>query len=164
VTWIEMYHSQATDEPNSNGQHYSKGSKVFSTHPLGLKTKPQNTGIPGWPRDLARLSPLHRLRRRVLITCDGYDLHYSSPIILAFIAIEKQNFWARPLCAFFWIMRTRRGENSWDWCFCFLLSSLMITGVLEVVSWVICFRDALLSEQGVGTDGQIGGFANGIEL
>jgi hypothetical protein len=31
-----------------------------------------------------------------------------------------------------------------------LLLSLMITGVLEVVSWVICFPGALLSEQGVG--------------
>jgi hypothetical protein len=150
--------------PNSHGQHYSKRLECLLHSPSWIEKEIIKT--PAYPARLVTSSrpPLHRLRR-VSITC-ATDLRLTLLFSYhsCFYCNRKTNFWAWPLCAF-WIKRTRRVEKLLGSALLFLflfLLSLMIAGVLEV-SWVFCFWDALLSEQGMGRDGQIGG-ANGIGL
>jgi hypothetical protein len=82
-----------------------------------MKRKSQDTGTPGSPRDICTpASPstavrVDRLRDRLTIGI-------TSSIILASIAIEKHTLGQGKFCAF-WIMRAKRGKNSWVGAFAY---------------------------------------------
>jgi hypothetical protein len=119
--------------------------------------KKEKHKTPAYPARLltSRPPPLHRLRRaRWLLARQTYDLHYSSLIILAFIAIEKQtlgkDFF---VLLFFWIMRAERGKNSWVGAFGFVIFndtgfSKKFLGFLHLLIFAGC-----ITEQEVGSDG-----------